>query len=365
MSKRAKPNGREANTQVHLADSGLSKRKLTRRQLWRIEKIQQERQKRAQQRDQQTASRLHESDLGSEQDGLIVTHFGTQVLVEAADGTSKRCHFRSNLGGLVTGDQVAWRDANPYGVVVAVQPRRSALMRPDPYGDLKVVAANIDRIAVIIAPHPEPHCNLIDRYLVAASAIDIEPVIVINKVDTLQEQEQQQRQTIDKIDALYRHLGYQVIRTSARTESGLKQLRGYLAHFTSVFVGQSGVGKSSLVNALLPEANMRVGELSDNHRGTHTTTSARLFHIPSGGQLIDSPGIREFGLWHMDADTSLNGFREFRPFIGHCKFRDCTHTQEPGCAILKALEEGDISPERLASYRRILAEFNPRAPLTR
>ncbi len=335
----------------------MSKRRLTRRQQWRIDKIQQERQKRARQRDQQTDSRLHESDLGPEQEGLIVTHFGTQVMVEPPGGEGKRCHFRSNLGGLVTGDRVVWRDGNPYGVVVAVHPRQSSLMRPDPYGDLKTVAANIDRIAIVIAPYPEPHPNQIDRYLVAATAIDIEPIIVINKMDALGDE---QKAKIDYIDELYSRLGYQVIRASAKRESGLAPLRDYLAHFTSVFVGQSGVGKSSLVNALLPDANMRVGELSENQTGTHTTTSARLFHIPSGGQLIDSPGIREFGLWHMDAEAALSGFKEFRPYIGYCKFRDCTHTHEPGCAILTALEKGEISHERLESYRRIVADFNPR-----
>ncbi|MDO3387359.1 small ribosomal subunit biogenesis GTPase RsgA [Gilvimarinus sp. SDUM040013] len=335
----------------------MSKRKLTRRQSWRIEKIQKEREKRASRRDDKADEKLGESDLGQEQEGLIVTHYGTQVMVEdAATREAKRCHFRSNLGGLVTGDKVIWRDGNPFGVVVARIDRATSLMRPDPYGDMKAVAANIDRIAIVVAPYPEPHFNLIDRYLVAAEAIGIEPALVINKVDLIDDQ---QRDKVANIQALYTSLGYTVILASATQDHGLEPLRDYLSHFTSVFVGQSGVGKSSLVNALLPKANIRVGELSERQTGTHTTTNATLYDIPSGGRLIDSPGIREFGLWHVEPEDVLAGFKEFRPFMGGCKFRDCSHSHEPGCAILQALDDGKITEGRLDGYRRILADMHP------
>jgi ribosome biogenesis GTPase len=145
-----------------------------------------------------------------------------------------------------------------------------------------------------------------------------------------------------------------VLRGSSR-EGGLQPLQQALAGRTSVFVGQSGVGKSSLVNALLPRAALRVGELSGPAgKGTHTTSTARLFHLPDGGSLIDSPGIREFGLWHMTRAEVEQGFVEFRPWLGRCKFRDCEHRGEPGCAILAALEAGAISPRRLESYRHIV-----------
>ena len=338
----------------------MSKRQLNRRQKWRIEKVQAERAERAARRETQAQSELAEGEVEYEQEGLIIAHYGTQVVVEPKSeqggyrgAPAKRCHLRANLGSLVTGDKVIWRDREPMGVVVARLDRSSELCRPDPYGDLKTVAANIDRIIIVVAPYPEPHANLIDRYLVAAETQNIRPIILLNKVDRVDEHNQQY---IDDLISPYRTLGYDVLLTSVDDAESLNGLRRYLLNLTCVFVGQSGVGKSSLINALLPDVNTRVGELSAlTQKGRHTTTTAYLFHFPQGGHLIDSPGIREFGLWHMRRDQLLNGFIEFRPFIGHCRFRDCKHDLEPGCAIQTAIEQGRISEQRMASFLHILA----------
>jgi ribosome biogenesis GTPase len=332
----------------------MSKRKLTRQQAWRIEKIQAERAKRAERRDAVAQDSLATGELGPEQRGLVTAHFGTQVEVESASGQRIRCHLRANLESLVTGDEVVWCEGESSGVIVAQLERKSVLSRPDPYGKLKPVAANIDQIMVVIAPLPEPHANLIDRYLVAAETVNIEPVIVLNKTDLLKDDPPWQAQ-LDELLAIYPPLGYRILHTSS-LEGGLTELHEALRDRTSVFVGQSGVGKSSLVNVLLPEADLRVGGLTQStSKGTHTTTTAQLLHLPSGGSLIDSPGIREFGLWHMSREQVEQGFREFRPLLGTCKFRDCQHVHEPGCAILAALDSGQISAGRMASYRYIVS----------
>ncbi|MEM8659534.1 MAG: small ribosomal subunit biogenesis GTPase RsgA [Pseudomonadota bacterium] len=331
----------------------MSKRKLTRQQAWRIEKIQQERSKRAERRDAQAQSSLASGELGPERQGLVTAHFGTQVEVESDSGARYRCHMRANLEGLVTGDRVVWCEGNPTGVIVAQQARDSALSRPDGYGNVKTIAANIDQIIIVVAPKPEPHAAMIDRYLVAAENVGITPVILLNKTDLLENDEALQFK-MQELLALYPTLGYEVIHASTKT-GGMSELFAALSTRTSAFVGQSGVGKSSLVNSLLPDADLAVGELSETHgKGTHTTTTARLFHLPCGGMLIDSPGIREFGLWHMSRQQIEQGFREFRLFLGKCKFRDCQHLHEPGCAILAALTSGAISQRRMDSFRHIV-----------
>lgn len=338
----------------------MAKRQLNRRQNWRIDKIQGERAARAAKRESHTLETLEGGDLGPEQIGLVIAHFGVQVEVEAQEGELSgqvfRCHLRANLPALVTGDRVVWRAGNQgIGVIVAQLPRGTELCRPDSRGQLKPVAANVDLIVIVFAPLPEPHANLIDRYLVAAEHAGIRPLLLLNKVDLVDEQN---AVALNALLGVYRQLGYPVLEVSAHAGGGMDALQALLDGHVSVFVGQSGVGKSSLVNSLLPEVDTRVGPLSElTGKGTHTTTTARLFHFPRGGELIDSPGIREFGLGHVSRADVEAGFIEFDDLLGRCRFRDCKHDREPGCALLKALDEGRIQQQRMNSYRHILASL--------
>jgi len=340
----------------------MSKRKLNRRQKWRIEKVQAEKAERAERKEKHIVQQQQSGELGDEQKGLVIAHFGQLIDIESLEGSNAgqihRCHVRANLDSLVTGDQVIWRAGHDQsGVIEARLDRQSLLQRPDNYGLLKPVAANIDRIVIVVATEPTPYANLIDRYLVAAETLEIQPAILFNKSDLINDDN---RHAIEALCDTYENLGYEVLKTSALELAHCEStLLTWLHSYTSVFVGQSGVGKSSLIRSILGDQSIKVGELSElTRKGTHTTTTAKLFHIPGGGQIVDSPGIREFGLWHIDQQQLINGFIEFRAHLGFCKFRDCKHEHEPGCAILDALQNKKISNTRMESYRRIRATLD-------
>ncbi|GGO65799.1 small ribosomal subunit biogenesis GTPase RsgA [Bowmanella pacifica] len=297
--------------------------------------------------------------------GLVVGRFGQHADVEDEGGTVHRCHIRRNVEGVVCGDRVLFRPGkdqslNVSGVVEALEERKSVLTRPDYYDGIKPVAANIDQIIVVSAVLPSLSLNIIDRYLVAAEDVQIEPVILLNKVDMLDDA---QRLEVEQQLKLYADIGYRLCFASCKSGEGIDELAALLQDKTSVFVGQSGVGKSSLVNKLLPEAEEAIGDVSDNSGlGQHTTTAAKLLRFPGGGNLIDSPGVREFSLWHLPEDKLIWGFREFRDFLGGCKFRDCKHGDDPGCLLQEAVQQGKISRERFDSYHKILAGMADQRP---
>lgn len=292
--------------------------------------------------------------------GRVISHYGQHLdvesLLDGEEGRLIRCTQRSNLPKLVTGDLVVWSDDGADGgVILALGQRRNCFGRPSADGQFRAMAANIDSVLVVFASSPTPHVSLIDRYLVAIEQLQLNAVLVLNKLDLLKQEEMSE---LDNILSLYESIGYPLYKVSAHDGRGMDELEQALATQTTILVGQSGVGKSSLLNKLSKGELTEVAPLSEAwEQGTHTTTTSSLYHMP-GFDLIDSPGIREFGLGHINKQQVFEGFIEFRPFAGSCKFRDCSHRTEPGCAIQAALENGQINAERVESYFRIIESLD-------
>ncbi len=322
----------------------MSRRRLTERQKARIQTIQNKRREAATTR---ADNKLGSTATEAARDGLVITRHGNNLLIEDPQGALNQCLFRQNIGHVVCGDEVIWQPTGDHeGVVTAIRPRRSILSRPDFNGHEKPLAANITQIVVVIAPQPAPAGYLLDQYLVAATAIDVRVVIAVNKADLLPHQDAPTE--LAHILDIYADIGYPLIQISARESGGLQPLFDHLRDQTSILVGQSGVGKSSLVNACVPNRDVQTSRLSDKTgHGRHTTSSTSLYHLPFAGRLIDSPGVRSFRLGRIDRQTLEHGFIEFRETLGACRFSNCTHTHEPGCALRAAVETGRIHPTRL------------------
>lgn len=288
-----------------------------------------------------------------EHTGLVIANHGKALAVEDDGGRVWRCIARRRLHRAVSGDQVLWQPSQEgQGLITAVLPRQSLLAHQDARGGERPIAANLDQILVVVAPKPAFQEDLIDRYLVVAEHSGIHPVILLNKIDIL---DQDGLQSASQRLQVYGRLGYAVRLSSTKREGGLAALEAQLRDRASLLVGQSGVGKSSLVRRLLPETRVAVGAISDvTHLGRHTTTATTLYHLPEGGDIVDSPGVRDFGLWHIPPEDIAHCFVELRPYLGQCRFRDCSHGHEPDCALRAAVEGGRIEPRRLASYHAIM-----------
>ena len=278
--------------------------------------------------------------------GLVISHLGKGISVEI-DGNIILCQTRRKIETVAAGDQVMITIvAKDQGRIEQLLPRHSLLERPNKGTKTRPVAANIDQIFVVFAT--EPYCDflLIDQYLAICENRNINALLIYNKSDLA---------TVDNIEqelSTYQNLGYALFRVSAIENQGIAELQQALCNKISIFTGQSGVGKSSLTNALIQDKELKTNTVSAiTKHGRHTTTAATLYHLPAGGDLIDSPGVAIFGLAGLSENQLAYGYREFQPFIKQCKFNDCRHVHDKGCAVREAVENGTISQAR---YQRFL-----------
>lgn len=284
---------------------------------------------------------------GTEREGRIVASYGRRVVVEDSERIRFNCILRGRRLRPVCVDDVRWIETpgdGDDGLVTSLLARRTALARPDRRGRTEVIAANMTQVVVVVAPKPSADLGLVDRYLAAAELAGVNAAIVANKNDL---------QSVDLEE--FARIGYPVLSVSARSPEALQPLRDLLRDQTSIFTGQSGVGKSSLLNTLIPGLDARTRALSESSgEGRHTTTASMLHHLEHGGEVIDSPGVRDYAPPPVDERQLASGFREFRKPSEHCKFADCRHLAEPRCAVKDAIEKGQISPRRYNSYRQLL-----------
>jgi ribosome biogenesis GTPase len=271
---------------------------------------------------------------------VVVAAYGRRMLLEPADGRLIQALPRNRDIRAVCGDRVDYAVSNDSTVVTAVHARTGVLWRQDSRAGRRPVAANLDTLVIVTAPAPPVAPSQIDRYLAIAELLELRPLLVANKTDL-------DPVALDEFAAL----GYAAYATSAHTGAGVDALARALAGRRAALTGLSGVGKSALITALIPDYRVRSAALSTaSGGGRHTTTAARLYPLPGGGGVIDSPGVRDIRLWPMPATDLVRGFREFRPHLGNCRFRDCRHGNEPDCALRAAVAKGEVSERRYRGY---------------
>lgn len=289
------------------------------------------------------------------QAGLVIMNSGRKALIRLDDDSLHSAHQRANLDTIVAGDRVLVSLDEQHGCVVeSLLPRQSLLSRPGFRGVIKPMAANVDQLLVVMAPAPGIDLDLLDRSLCYCAWQGLETVIVLNKIDLLPDE---LRPLTDELATTYRAMGYRWLETSPMSGAGMSDFAQSCRDHTSVFVGNSGVGKSSLAQALLPDIAIRTQSLSQaTGMGQHTTNNATLYDLPQGGQLIDAAGIRSLNLAEFAIQHPDRYWRDFAPFLGQCRFHNCTHTHEPDCAIRSAVASGQIAEHRYDHYVRLLSD---------
>jgi ribosome biogenesis GTPase len=298
--------------------------------------------------------------------GLVYKSTGSWYQVKSDEGNFYQCRIKGKLrlsgirstSPVAVGDRVGFDlDDEAIGVIHTIDQRENYLVRKSVNlsKQLHIIGANIDLVFLVITlKNPETFTTFIDRFLVSAAAFGIETVLLFNKMDQYTEEE---LEMLNELKELYTSIGYQSVFCSAKSGQGMSELRNLMKDNTSIFSGHSGVGKSTLINTVAPELRLKIGEISEQHgQGQHTTTFAEMFDLSFGGRIIDSPGIRGFGIADIDKEEIARYFKEFFKASENCKFNNCQHLSEPGCAVKSELEDGTIAESRYQSYRSMVLE---------
>ncbi len=309
-------------------------------------------------RQQKTIARRHESrDDIDTQPGTVITHHGTELIIETAAGRLERANARRTLGALAPGDHIGWRAGEEGKLIVErVEPRQNTLIRPDTHGKLKLMAANLDQVLIVLAPLPWMNPNVVENLILATLDLPAEPLLVLNKIDLTPDAETAHAMTHEL--ALWQAQGWPLLRVSTHTGGGMPALRTALDGKISMMVGLSGVGKPSLARALTAQAaNAAIAELSaHSQEGQHTTRHSTLFRLDGmAGGLIDAPGVRDFSLNAPDVRAIDRASPDLIEQARACRFANCSHEAEPGCAVRAAVTEGQLDERRFAHYQTLRA----------
>lgn len=298
--------------------------------------------------------------------GLVYKSTGSWYQVKSDEGKFYQCRIKGKLrlsgirstSPVAVGDRVGFDlDDEAVGVIHTIDQRENYLVRKSVNlsKQLHIIGANIDLVFLVITlKNPETFTTFIDRFLVSAAAFGIETVLLFNKMDQYTDIE---LEIVNELKELYTSIGYQSVFCSTKSNQGMSELRNLMKDNTSIFSGHSGVGKSTLINTVAPELRLKIGEISEQHgQGQHTTTFAEMFDLSFGGRIIDSPGIRGFGIADINKEEIARYFKEFFKASENCKFNNCQHLSEPGCAVKSELEEGTIAESRYQSYLSMVLE---------